>query len=90
MKTSTQAQKLKTLRRGLSKTELAAIEYIGSHRKTDVKVGRGKPVSTRIFNQLKRKHLVMWMDEKRKIVMLTYMGEREWTKLHPNSKYRIN
>jgi hypothetical protein len=74
----------------LTKAELAAIEYIGRHRKTDVKVGTGKPISSRIFNQLQRKRLVMWMDEKRSVAMLTANGERVWTKLHPTSKYRIS
>lgn len=73
----------------LSKAELAAIEYIGSHRKTDVKVGAGRPVSARTFNSLKKKLLVMWVSETKKTVMLTYNGERLWTRLHPSSKYRI-
>ena len=72
---------------GLTKAELAAIEYIGSHRKTGTKVGTGKPVSTRTFNSLARKRLVMWLSEERKTVMLTYLGEKEWSKLHPSSKY---
>lgn len=75
--------------KGFTKAEIAAIEYIGSHRKSDVKVGTGKPISTRIFNQLQRKRLVMWLDENKKIVMLTAGGEMIWTKLHPTSKYKI-
>ena len=75
--------------KGFTKAEIAAIEYIGSHRKTDVKVGTGKPISTRIFNQLQRKRLVMWLSEDKKIVMLTANGERVWTQLHPTSKYRL-
>lgn len=73
----------------LTKAEIAAIEYLGSHRKSRVKVGTGKPISTRIFNQLERKGAVMWLDEGRKIAMLTYGGERVWTQLHPTSKYKI-
>ena len=75
--------------KGFTRAELAAIDYIGSHRKTDVKVGTGKPISARIFNQLQRKRLVMWISEDRKTVMLTANGERVWTQLHPASKYRI-
>lgn len=77
------------MKTGLSKAELAAIEHIGSHRKTHTKVGAGRPVSTRTFNALARKRLVMWLDEKKTIAMLTYNGERLWTQLHPTSKYRI-
>lgn len=73
----------------LTRAEIAAIEYLGSHRKTDVKVGTGKPISKRIFNQLQLKRLVMWLDEKKQIAMLTYNGEREWTRLHPTSKYKV-
>lgn len=74
---------------GLTKAELAAIEYIGSHRKTHTKVGIGRPVSTRIFNSLQQKRLVMWLDESKKIAMFTYNGEKLWSKLHPTSKYRV-
>ena len=77
------------MKTNLSKAELAAIEYIGSHRKSDVKVGTGRPVSARTFNSLKKKLLVMWLSEDKQIVMLTYNGERLWTRLHPTSKYRI-
>lgn len=73
----------------LSKAELEAIDYIGRHRKTYTRVGRGKPISTRMFNKLRKKHLVMWLDEDRRIVMLTYIGELVFTQLHPYSKYRI-
>lgn len=75
--------------KGFTRAEIAAIEYIGLHRKTAVKVGTGKPISTRIFNQLQRKRLVMWLDEKKSICMLTAGGEMIWTRLHPTSKYRI-
>lgn len=75
--------------RGFTKAEVEAIEYLGSHRKSDVKVGVGKPISARTFNSLKRKNAVMWMSEARKIAMLTYGGELLWTKLHPASKYKI-
>jgi hypothetical protein len=75
--------------KGFTRAEIAAIEYIGSHRKSDVKVGTGKPISTRTFNSLAKKRLVMWISEDKKTVMLTANGERVWTQLHPNSKYRI-
>lgn len=77
------------MKTGLSKAELAAIEYIGSHRKTAVKVGAGRPVSVRTFNSLARKLLVMYSSESKQTAMLTYNGERLWSKLHPTSKYRI-
>lgn len=73
----------------LTRAEIAAIEYLGSHRKSDVKVGTGKPISTRTFNQLQHKGCVMWIDEQKHIAMLTYNGERVWTRLHPTSKYKI-
>lgn len=74
---------------GLTPAQTAALDYIGNHRKTDVKVGPGKPISQRMFNTLEKKRLVMWLNESKKTVMLTYPGERMWTKLHPTSKYRI-
>jgi len=74
---------------GLTDAETKALDTIGRHRKTKLKVGQGKPISTRMFNQLKRKGLVMWMDQQQTCVMLTAPGERLWTKLHPTSKYRL-
>jgi hypothetical protein len=75
--------------KNLTPAERAAIDCIGRHRKTDVKVGAGKLISTRMFNQLQRKGLVMWLNENRRTLMLTYPGERLFTKMHPHSKYRI-
>jgi hypothetical protein len=69
-----------------SRAELRAIDYIGNHRKTHARVGKGKPISTRIFNQLRRKGLVMWLEDG-KTCMLTYPGELVWSKMHPFSKY---
>lgn len=74
---------------GLTEAETKAIDVIGRHRKTKVKVGVNKPISTRMFNQLKRKGLVMWLSEAQHTVMLTARGETFWTRLHPTSKYRI-
>lgn len=64
-----------------------AIDYIGRHRKTKTKVGRD--ISAVTANRLFDAHLIMWLDEKRKLVMLTYPGERLFTKMHPYSKYKI-
>lgn len=74
----------------LSKAEREAVDYIGRHRKTKVSVGKGRAISTRMFNQLKRKGLVMWANQDRTHAMLTAPGERVWTKMHPTSKYRIS
>jgi hypothetical protein len=75
----------------LTKAELAAIDQIGLHRKTDTLVG--KHISKRIYNQLKTKHLIMDMFKSPKMkyqrVMLTARGEEVFTALHPYSKYRI-
>jgi hypothetical protein len=64
-----------------------AIDYIGRHRKSETKVGRD--ISAVTANRLFRAKYIMWLDEKKKLVMLTYNGERVFTKLHPHSKYRI-
>lgn len=80
---------VKALKAALTKAELKAIDHIGLHRKTLTRVGPRRPVSKRTFNSLRRKGLVMWLDEKKQIVMLTYPGERVFTTLHPYSKYRI-
>lgn len=77
----------RSVKRALTKVQLEAIEIIGSHRKTHVKVGR--QISLKTFNSLKRKGLVMWLSEDERTVMLTYPGERVWTALHPHSKWRV-
>lgn len=71
----------------MTKTMLKAISFIGLHRKTKTKVGRD--ISTITANRLFKAKMIMWLDEDKKLVMLTYNGEREFTKLHPYSKYRI-
>lgn len=71
----------------MTKAMIAAIDFIGRHRKTKTKVGRDISVVT--ANRLFRAKCIMWLDEKRRLVMLTYNGERVFTKLHPYSKYRI-
>lgn len=73
----------------LTKDQLNAIDKIGRSRRSRMKIGKGKPISTRMFNTLKKKGLVMWLDEAKKEIMLTYPGERIFTKLHPTSKYKI-
>lgn len=77
--------------KSLSPAERRAIEYIGSHRtgKNPARVGKGRPISTRTFNCLKSKGLVMWASESKKEAMLTYPGERVWSYLHPHSKYKV-
>jgi hypothetical protein len=71
----------------LTKAMIKAIDHIGTHRKTKTKVGRD--ISAVTANRLFRAKLIMWLDQDKKLVMLTYNGEREFTKLHPYSKYRI-
>lgn len=71
----------------LTPTQMAAITCIGRHRRSRVTVGNGKQVSVRTLNALVKMGLVMWNGNS---VMLTYMGERAFTKLHPHSKYKIN
>lgn len=70
----------------LTPRQLAAIDYIGRHRKSPAKIGARTPCSIRMYNRLAALHLVM---PRRQGVMLTYMGEREFTKMHPRSKYKI-
>lgn len=72
----------------MTKTMKAAIDHIGTHRKTKTKVG--KDISAITANRLFKAKMIMWLDEDKKLVMLTYNGEREFTKMHPYSKYRVN
>jgi hypothetical protein len=60
----------------LSKAEIAALQYLSSHRGTGVRAGDGHPISTVIFNRLEGKLLVMWSNEKRRTVIMTANGER--------------
>lgn len=71
----------------LTPIQASAIDYIGRHRKKAAKIGAGTRCSTRTLNQLIQWKLVMWNGSE---PMLTYLGEREFTKLHPRSKYRIS
>lgn len=73
----------------LTRAEQAAIELLGRRRKSHTKYGQGREISTRLFNQLQRKGLLMEIGTSG-YIMLTYSGEKVWTQLHPNSKYRIN
>lgn len=71
----------------LTRTELKALDYIGRHRKSDVKPHRKScRVSMRTANRLVLYHYCMWNDDS---IMLTYRGERLFTALHPYSKWRI-
>lgn len=60
----------------LTKAEVAALQYLSSHRGQAVKVGERGYISTITFNRLQRKLLVMWSDEKRRTVIMTANGER--------------
>lgn len=71
----------------MTKAMIKAIDYIGRHRKSKTKVGRD--ISAVTANRLLRARLIMWQDEQKRTVMLTFNGERVFTKLHPYSKYRI-
>jgi hypothetical protein len=85
------AMSLSQYKKILTKTELAAIEYIGLHRKTEVLVG--KHLSKRIYNQLNKKGYIMDSYKSKKMkyqrVQLTARGEVVFTAMHPYSKYRI-
>lgn len=70
----------------LTAGQSAAIDYIGRHRRTGAKVGAGTRCTRRMFLWLKRRNLAM---ENGDHVMLTWLGEQEFTKLHPRSKYAI-
>lgn len=71
----------------LTRAQRAAITHIGRHRRTSPKVGKGQPVSKVMINKLMRMGLVM---KNGKTFMLTYLGERQFTRQHPHSKYTIN
>ena len=72
---------------GQSKTVIAALDYIGSHRKTGTRPRlKSCPVSVRTANKLAKMRWAMWVGD---YVMLTYEGERRWTARYPHSKYRI-
>lgn len=64
-----------------------AIEKIGRRRKKN-RVKAGKDISWKTFKRLQQYRLVMLYGDD--CVMFTYNGERIWSELHPNSKYRIS
>lgn len=72
----------------LSKAEQKALDAIGNHRKTKCPIGKGKRVSTRTYNSLVKRELVMPQWDGKPHPMLTLRGEMMWTALHPTSKYR--
>lgn len=74
---------LETFKR-LTKTQQEALDLIGRRRKTKVIIG--KDISARTFNKLEKMGLAMRYGDN--YAMLTYRGERVWTAVHPNSKYR--
>ncbi len=71
----------------LSPQQSAAIDYIGRHRRTGAKIKPGSRLTRRMFNRLCELHLAMPNGD---TAMLTALGEREFSKLHPRSKYRIS
>lgn len=70
----------------LTPAQRAAISTIGRHGKSRVTIGKGKQLSVKTVNRLVQMGLVMWNGNS---IMLTYLGERQFTKLHPHSKYKI-
>lgn len=70
----------------LTQSQRAALDYIGRHRKTNPKIGTGTPCTEYMFNRLKKLGLVRKVGD---AVMLTYPGERQFTKIHPYSKWRV-
>lgn len=71
----------------LTPAQRRAISYIGRCRGRVARYGKGQPISTRTFNALSAKRLVMENGPGR--VMLTWNGELVFTALHPKSKYAI-
>lgn len=72
----------------LTNTDLAAISYIGRHRKSKTYPHRKScPVSVRTANKLIKRGYVM---RNGKSIILTYNGERAFTLLHPYSKWKIS
>lgn len=75
--------------RQLTKAMLKAIDYIGRHRKSDVIPSRKScPLSMYMANKLVKYHYAMWRAGGC-VLMLTYKGERLFSALHPNSKWKI-
>jgi len=73
---------------GCTPTIIAALDHIGSHRKTKVKPGlKSCPVSKITANKLVKFRWAMWLSDGSMI--LTLEGERRWTQRHPYSKYAI-
>lgn len=70
----------------LTPQQNAAIDYIGRHRATGAKIKPGSRLTRRMSNWLVANHLAM---ENGDHIMLTWLGEREFSRLHPRSKYRI-
>lgn len=70
----------------LTISQKEALSYIGRNRKTGPKIGKGTPCSEYMLRKLKNLGLVMQVDD---IILLTYLGERHFTKMHPHSKYRV-
>jgi hypothetical protein len=72
----------------LNKAEWAAIDYLGSHPKAHAKIGTGKQISTRTFNQLYQLGLLMWVSEEHKIATLSASGQSLWNQRHHTSKHK--
>lgn len=75
---------------GVSPAAIKALDYIGSHRRTDVKPKlKSCPVSMRTANLLVGWRWCMWMSDG-ETIMLTAEGQRRWSLRHPYSKYRLS
>ena len=71
----------------MTKVQLAALDYIGSHRKTGTYPHRKScPVSVRTANFLVKIKFAMWNGKQ---LILTYEGEKRWSERHPHSKYAV-
>ena len=69
---------------------IAALDYIGTHRKTGTYPKRKScPVSMRIANKLVSIQWAMWIDDAQTKLMLTYQGEQRFAVRHPYSKYAV-
>lgn len=70
---------------GCTKAQIAALDYIGSHRKTRTYPHRPtSAVSMRVANKLVSLHWAMWLSDGS--LILTAAGERLWKIRHPYSK----
>jgi hypothetical protein len=69
----------------LTSTQFRALHYIGRYQGDEAKVG--SILSQCLLDRLKDLGLVV---ENNGIIVLTRAGEQEFTRLCPNSKYRVH